>query len=153
MDVLRGTCRKQRWLPLSQTAAILDSFKHTVAMCCLPCIRILKTSFVTGSVVPRTRIENKNVQIGSATLYWGCGEHRGSEIKPTRGSWPFFRGVEWISNHRIYWLINILLFLLVSSGGGRRKRSKWGKHGCKKKKKSQEGSLDFSVATVSDDSH
>lgn len=43
-------------------------------MLCLPSISILKTSFVTGSVVPRTRTENRNVQIGSATLYSGCEE-------------------------------------------------------------------------------
>lgn len=42
----------------------------------LPSISILKTSFVTGTVVPRTRAENRNVQIGSAALYSGCEEHK-----------------------------------------------------------------------------
>lgn len=43
---------------------------------CLPSSSILKTSFVTGSVVPITRRENRKVQIGSATLYSGCEEDR-----------------------------------------------------------------------------
>lgn len=42
----------------------------------LPSISILKTSFVTGKVVPRTRAENRKVQIGSAALYSGCEEHK-----------------------------------------------------------------------------
>lgn len=37
-----------------------------------PSISILRTSLVTGRVVPRTRAENRKVQIGSATLYSGC---------------------------------------------------------------------------------
>lgn len=45
----------------------------------LPSIRILKTSLVMGSVVPRTRSENRNVQMGSATLYSGCEEQRDSK--------------------------------------------------------------------------
>lgn len=57
----RGSCRE---------ASLGNSGKPSRAAgkASVPSISILRTSLVTGKVVPRTRTENRRVQIGSTTL-------------------------------------------------------------------------------------
>lgn len=74
VNVLWSACTKQK--DKAQHRHQVNNIKTDVQLqkVFLPCSSILKTSFVIGIVVPRTRTENKNVQIGSATLYSGCEE-------------------------------------------------------------------------------
>lgn len=87
VDVLRSACGEKTTSTLGVTnaqPAVSENDIFITNTQCLPSISILKTSLVMGSVVPMTRAENRNVQIGSAILYSGCEENRNIVITNNR---------------------------------------------------------------------